>query len=61
MDLKRDGIITLDEFLESCYNDETILASINVFGGVIAWCPQINTIEVVIVKKPVNVAAEVNN
>lgn len=31
MDLNRDGVVTLDEFLECCRNDENISRSLSVF------------------------------
>lgn len=31
MDLNRDGLVTLEEFLECCKNDEGISSSLTVF------------------------------
>ncbi|KAI9589265.1 hypothetical protein GQX74_007434 [Glossina fuscipes] len=31
MDINRDGVVTLDEFLQACHNDEAISRSMSVF------------------------------
>jgi len=37
LDLNNDGIITVEEFLDSCMKDETISRSLSVFNTII-WC-----------------------
>jgi Ca2+-binding EF-hand superfamily protein len=35
MDLNKDGVVSLQEFLESCSNDETITKSMHVFDTIL--------------------------
>lgn len=37
MDMNQDGVVTLDEFISCCRNDEVITNSMIVFDNIVLW------------------------